>query len=260
MWNDIINQAQAVRELRAIAEYDSSPQSILLHGMYGHGKTALARLTAQSRGFYAYYPVPPRHISDVRGFGNAVIIDEIHLARRPEEYYGLMGQNRLFIFCTTDPGKVATPLRSRCISIGLIAYTELDITEIIMTTMHRWGTSIDHDKAFQLAMRSHHNPRIGLTLADRVYRLIRMDSRLFSLDNILEELDNLRIDCQGLDDRHRAYLVLLTEYKRPTGLRTICAALGLDEDTILHEIEPILLRTGRISITPRGRLIIKEEQ
>lgn len=254
-WSHIIGQRQAVRELRAISE-DGTPENVLIRGEYGHGKTTLARLTAKSRaGRYRYYHVPPP-TSDIDRYSVSLVIDEIHLVRQTENYYGLMDQGRLVIFCTTTTGKLPPAFMSRCTSITLRSYVVDEISAIIMNTIDRWGgVRLRPDKAYEIARRSHANPRIGIMLAKRVYRLLRADNQPVTLNNMLLEFDSMGIDSEGYDDRHRAYITLLDQANRPLGLLTISRSIGLDEGTILNEIEPPLLRTGRLDVTSRGRVL-----
>jgi len=253
-WEHFVGQRQAVRELEAIS-VSSDPENVLIRGEYGHGKTTLARLTAKSRGHrYKYYPVPPTPGGiDMRAASQ--IIDEIHLARQTEYYYEMMGEDRLVIFCTTTTGKLPPAFLSRCTNITLRPYTIDEIATIIIKTMERWGTSLSGQKAYEVAKRSHANPRIGIMLAKRVFRLLRMDNRAATMDNVLAEFDAMGIDAEGLDDRHRAYISLLDLAERPLGLLTISRSIGMDEGTILNEVEPALLRTGRLDITSRGRIL-----
>jgi Holliday junction resolvasome RuvABC ATP-dependent DNA helicase subunit len=183
------------------------------------------------------------------------IIDEIHLARQTEHFYELMGQDRLVIFCTTTTGKLPPAFLSRCTNITLRPYATDEIATIVMKTMERWGTSLGGQKAYEVAKRSHANPRIGIMLAKRVFRLLRMDNRAATMDNVLAEFDAMGIDADGLDDRHRAYISLLDSATRPVGLLTISRSIGMDEGTILNEVEPALLRAGRLDITSRGRIL-----
>ena len=254
-WDYVVCQRQAVRELRAIS-LSSGPENVLIRGEYGHGKTTLARLTAKSRGGrYRYYHIPPLP-DDIDKYSVSLVIDEIHLTRQTEGYYELMNQDRLVIFCTTTTGKLPPAFLSRCTGITLRSYTTDEITTIVMKAMTRWGgVSLNESKAYEVAKRSHANPRIGIVLAKRVYRLLRMDNRAVTVSNVLAEFDAMGIDAEGLDDRHRAYISLLDQAKRPIGLLTISRSIGMDEGTIINEIEPALLRAGRLDITPRGRVL-----
>lgn len=256
-WDYIVGQRQAVRELHAIS-ISADPESVLIRGEYGHGKTTLARLTAKGRGPYKYYAVPPtwKELAGSYRYSAAIVIDEVHLVRQPEYLYDLMSAGKLVVFCTTTTGKLPPAFLSRCTTITLRPYTVDEITTIVMKSMDRWGNvRLRRDKAYEVAKRSHANPRIAIVLAKRVYRLLRMDNRVLTLDTMLEEFDAMGIDAEGLDDRHRAYISLLVNADRPLGLLTISRSIGIDEGTLLNEIEPALLRAGRLDITSRGRKI-----
>lgn len=251
-WKYFIGQKQVVRELKAIAEQGSN-ESVLIRGEYGHGKTTLARLMGKTRGLYKYYHVPPDR-NNLNRFSPTLVVDEIHLLKSPETYYDMMGK-KMMIFCTTTTGRLSPAFTSRCISVTLESYIQDEIAKIIITTMDRWGKTIRKNKALEVATRSHMNPRVAIMLAKRAYRLIKADGKIFNLENLLREFDNLGIDKQGFDNRHRAYLTLLLRANRPIGLLTISRSLGMDEDTILNEVEPSLLRAEKIMITSRGRIL-----
>ena len=80
-------------------------------------------------------------------------------------------------------------------------------------------------------------------------------------ENIANEaLDNLCIDCFGLDNTDRAMMKLIVEKYDggPVGVETLAAALGEDVKTIEDVYEPYLLQSGLIQRTPRGRKVSPE--
>jgi Holliday junction DNA helicase RuvB len=64
------------------------------------------------------------------------------------------------------------------------------------------------------------------------------------------------IDKLGLSPSDRLLLSTLIEKfdGGPTGIKTLAAATGDEEDTIEEVIEPYLIQTGLLEKTPRGRI------
>lgn len=253
-WQTLIGQKPVKRELQVLA-YDDSPFSILLRGPYGYGKTTLAHLYAQTRGRYLYYPIPPS-ADEISGLGRTVILDEIHLTNKEEQYFPLMQGNRSAVFCTTNTANLSGAFKSRCIQLTLNDYTLDEITSIIMISLAGDGTIIEKSQALELAKRAHLNPRLAIILAKRVYRLVKFEGENFNLNNIIKELELLGIDEHGYDNRHRAYLLYLKKMGTSVGLRTLSTAIGVDEHTLTNEIEPSLISDGKVIITRRGRTLV----
>jgi Holliday junction resolvasome RuvABC ATP-dependent DNA helicase subunit len=226
---DFIGQALAIKELLGLW-YDDSTDAVLLKGKYGHGKTTLAEWYAGLFGKYIYYDIPPRNFNVIPStFGN-IVIDEIHRIQCEEALYRLIAERRV-VMCTTDTANLSGSLKSRCVIIQLQDYTLSEIIQIIRVNM-----DINLDKAKEIALRSNLNPRVAIMLTHRVRRLIKVDGLPFNLEAVLKQFDDLGIDRYGLDDRHRAYLALLSNIGRPASLRTIALTLQLSEDTVREEI------------------------
>jgi len=243
-------QRLIIKQLHALY-YEGSTDAILLKGKYGHGKTTLAEWYAGLYGKFLYYDIPPRNFENIPPkFGN-IVIDEIHRIGNNEELlYSLIAERRV-VMCTTDTANLSEALKSRCVVLQLQDYTLSEITQII-----RMNMDISFEKAEAIAKRSNLNPRVAIMLTKKVRRLIRVDKLPFNVYTVLRQFSELGIDQHGLDDRHRAYLALLSNAGRPLGLRTIAITLQLSENTIRGEIEPLLLRLGKVIITPRGRQLI----
>ncbi|MDP2670655.1 MAG: Holliday junction DNA helicase RuvB C-terminal domain-containing protein [bacterium] len=56
---------------------------------------------------------------------------------------------------------------------------------------------------------------------------------------------------------HQSYLEVLQTFNgRPVGLKTIAVTLGMHEKAIEEDIEPLLLKLGKIEKTGKGRITI----
>ena len=75
-------------------------------------------------------------------------------------------------------------------------------------------------------------------------------------------LAELGVDSWGMDDGDRRLLMLLFDRfdGGPVGVRTLAAAAGHEERTLLEAFEPYLLRQQIIDVVPRGRQLTAKGQ
>lgn len=66
-------------------------------------------------------------------------------------------------------------------------------------------------------------------------------------------LEHVQIDDGGMMPIHRKYLEILSDTDRPLGVKTIAVQLGISEKTLEEDIEPLLLRLGKIEKSSKGR-------
>ena len=55
---------------------------------------------------------------------------------------------------------------------------------------------------------------------------------------------------------HAKYLEILRDANRPLGLKTIAIQLGVNEKAVEEDIEPLLMKLGKIEKTPAGRILL----
>ena len=56
---------------------------------------------------------------------------------------------------------------------------------------------------------------------------------------------------------HQSYINILTEYSgQPVGLKTLAVKLGMSEQAVEEDIEPLLFKMNKIMKTARGRVLI----
>lgn len=107
------------------------------------------------------------------------------------------------------------------------------------------------DPASEIALRSRGVPRI----ANRLLRRIRDVTDEPKPNLVKKTLAELGVDSWGLDDGDRGVIMLL--FRRfnggPVGVRTLAAASGLEEKTLVEAFEPYLLRSGLLDVTEKGR-------
>src|SRR3989304_2626803 len=105
--------------------------------------------------------------------------------------------------------------------------------------------------AEEIAVRSRGVPRI----ANRLLKRVRDVTASPSPRQTVRIMAELGVDSWGMDEGDRTVLMLL--YHRfqggPVGVRTLAAAAGHEERTLVEAFEPYIVRRGLIDVTERGR-------
>ncbi|MHC4787548.1 MAG: Holliday junction branch migration DNA helicase RuvB [Planctomycetota bacterium] len=285
--HDVIISLQIA--LKAACRLDEAFGHTLLCGAPGLGKTAIAHALAGELGTRLHTTRGPllknplglvRLLAEV-GERDAVFIDEVHALPQPvaEVLYGAVDDRRLdlLIMCagrartvtlrlapftligaTTDEGLLPQAFLSRFEhQERLRFYSPNELDEVIQAAAPRVGIQVDADAARELAEVSRQSPREALRLLRRVRTdAVAAGRGRINLAAVARTLDRLGIDGRGLGPMDRAYLEILEArgQSRPLGLNRAAVMLGISPTTLERVYEPYLLRLGRISTTPQGRV------
>lgn len=161
------------------------------------------------------------------------------------------------IGATTRMGLLTSPLRARFgIVEQLHLYSPDELTDIVKRGAEVLNVSIAQDAAEEIGVRSRGTPRVALRLLRRVRDVAEVKGVVQIEKNLAQyALDMLGVDFHGLDEGDRKFLRALVELFEggPTGLSTLAAALGEDQQTIEDIFEPYLIQKGMLERTPRGR-------
>ncbi|MEI6773619.1 MAG: Holliday junction DNA helicase RuvB C-terminal domain-containing protein [bacterium] len=78
------------------------------------------------------------------------------------------------------------------------------------------------------------------------------------LTELLREdfLKHSQIDDGGMTPLHAKYLEILEKADRPMGVRAIAVQLGINEKAVEEDVEPLLLKLGKIEKSGAGRILI----
>ncbi|MBL8769133.1 MAG: Holliday junction branch migration DNA helicase RuvB [Planctomycetes bacterium] len=262
---------------------------VLLSGMPGLGKTTLAYVIARELGVDVRVTSGPalERTGDLVGMlstlkrGDILFIDEVHrLPRVLEEYlYSAMEDYAIdlvldqgpaarsvrltlerftLVGATTREGLLSGPFRSR---FGLLEklelYPEDDLVRIVRRSAGLLETAIDASALDLVAARARGTPRVANRLLRRLRDLALVRGRdVVDAATAREAFAHLAIDDRGLEETDRRILLCLERLGGgPTGLKTVAAAVGEEEDTLESVYEPYLLSLGFLERTPRGRKI-----
>ena len=163
------------------------------------------------------------------------------------------------IGATTRPSLLTSPLRDRFgVIYNLDFYKEEEIEKIIARSAKILNIKIDQLAIKEIAKRSRNTPRVANRLLKRVRDFAQVKEKEIIDQSVAKEAFNLlEIDELGLTESDRKFLKIIAEKFNggPTGIKTLSAALGEDEETIEEIYEPYLMRIGFLERTPRGRII-----
>ena len=133
--------------------------------------------------------------------------------------------------------------------------------EIICLNSEKLKIKIDESASYEIAKRSRGTPRIAIRLMNRIIDFSTvLNKNKIDLNLVIDSLDKMRIDSEGLDDMDRKYLKCILENYNggPVGIETLSAALLEQRDIIEDVIEPYLMQRGLVQRTSRGRILSKK--
>jgi Holliday junction DNA helicase RuvB len=284
--DDIIGQKSVKKKLgiiiKAAKNRDSTIPHILFYGPSGTGKSTLSLAVANEidsdlHSLNAGNITSPKDILPAifRLKKNDVLfVDEIHRlnTKTCEMLYTIMED---FTYCsgddgitmnvpkftmigaTTEAGTLPRPMYDRFVyKMELKLYNNDDLAQIIKWNAEQYSLQITADAAINLAKRSRGTPRVANNMVTWVRDYVNAKGSSIVSDAVAEEAARMMgIDVNGSTEADRAYIKALKKLGRPSGIKTIIDASGIDEETIVNIIEPFLLKNGIIARTSKGRIL-----
>lgn len=264
---------------------------ILFSGESGHGKTTLAQIIAKELGvnikIVTGYAItkPSELISILNNIekGDILFIDEIHRLRPniEEILYIAMedfvidmvmpewGNVRIpinpftLIGATTKMESIAGPLKNRFVyKFHFNDYSQEEKIQIIRRYMKLYFIdAVDNiismiEEKVESTPREIHN--FIVKIRDYLISHTQHNGHSFDFDESFwaDFSTWVNVDKWGLTSLHKKYLDVLSEHDSPVGVKTIAAKLGVSEKSIEEDIEPLLLKLGKIEKTSKGRIIV----
>lgn len=274
-WSEFVGQTQLKRRLQTHIQAARMQGRMLDHMLLiappGSGKTTLARLVAEQLGdeFAEYVmPMDPKLlIRLVREWqGGVLLLDEIHRAPKAfqhmlltveQGYLETPSGQRLptrhitFICATTEPQDVIKPLWDRLLLKPTWEdYTDEEMAQIIDGMAQRAGVSIPEGIAEGLARATGGTPRIAGSLVTAC-RDLQVTGQKPTVETIL---DQTGVDCDGLSDQHKNYLVTLNALGGQAGLANLSSMLQLSP-SVIQDLERLLITRGFIRLESAGRIL-----
>jgi len=294
--SDFLGQDKAVAKLKYAIEdarrEGEDLEDVLLTGAAGLGKSTLASVIANEMG----KKLIRQHASAIRSKneltnlvkkikkGDMVFIDEIH-ELSPSIQTALLDvmQDKRYSFsdgkgdkayvkridvpsftllgATTHAGGLTTALKSRFLgnSIRLDPYNSQGLASIIQAQTIKRGKKMDFDIAIIVGELCRGTPRRAKKYAKHILQILGTDEII--TQNTLDKWREVHeVDSLGLLPAERRLLeILVKDYKgEPASASTLAGVIQEEEQTILKEYEPHLLKLQLIARTARGRVALKK--
>ncbi len=290
-FGDFVGQDDIVTMVKtAITSAQRSSHTLghmLFSGNSGYGKTTLAHIIANEMQvnikIVTWYAIskPSELISILNNLQewDILFIDEIHrLKPTIEEVLYIAMEDRVIDFvmpeggsmrlpinhftligATTKLESLSAPLKNRFIyKFHFQDYSHADILEIIKKYLSHYDIAADKNIVEKISWKVEHTPReihnICVKIRDYLIAQDMVHLEMHASHRDVFEL-RLNIDEWWITPLHRQYLEILWQHDDAVWVKTLAAKLWMHEKAIESDIEPLLLKLGKIEKTTRGRVL-----
>ena len=259
---------------------------ILFSGSSGFGKTTLATIISQQMntnikvvtGYALTKPSELVSLLNSLESWDILFIDEIHRIKptleevlyiamedfvidmlMPEWWSIRLPINPFtLVWATTKPESLSQPMKNRF--IYHFHFMDYDLEEkktILDRYLQHYQVNYEPDLLEKFVQKVESVPREihNLVIKIRDYLISRQLPILTSKDRE-EFLKHSQIDDWGMMPIHKKYLDILADFDRPVGVKTLAVQLGVSEKNLEEDIEPLLLKLGKIEKTTKWRSLI----
>ena len=259
---------------------------ILFSGSSGFGKTTLATIISQQMntnikvvtGYALTRPSELVSLLNSLESWDILFIDEIHRIKptleevlyiamedfvidmlMPEWWSIRLPINPFtLVWATTKPESLSQPMKNRF--IYHFHFMDYDLEEkktILDRYLQHYQVNYEPHLLEKFVQKVASVPREihNLVIKIRDYLISRQLPILTSKDRE-EFLKHSQIDDWGMMPIHKKYLDILADFDRPVGVKTLAVQLGVSEKNLEEDIEPLLLKLGKIEKTTKGRSLI----
>ena len=259
---------------------------VLFSGSSGFGKTTLATIISQQMntnikvvtGYALTKPSELVSLLNSLESWDILFIDEIHRIKptleevlyiamedfvidmlMPEWWSIRLPINPFtLVWATTKPESLSQPMKNRF--IYHFHFMDYDLEEkktILDRYLQHYQVNYEPDLLEKFVQKVASVPREihNLVIKIRDYLISRQLPILTSKDRE-EFLKHSQIDDWGMMPIHKKYLDILADFDRPVGVKTLAVQLGVSEKNLEEDIEPLLLKLGKIEKTTKWRSLI----
>ena len=259
---------------------------VLFSGSSGFGKTTLATIISQQMntnikvvtGYALTKPSELVSLLNSLESWDILFIDEIHRIKptleevlyiamddfvidmlMPEWWSIRLPINPFtLVWATTKPESLSQPMKNRF--IYHFHFMDYDLEEkktILDRYLQHYQVNYEPHLLEKFVQKVASVPREIhiLVIKIRDYLISRQLPILTSKDRE-EFLKHSQIDDWGMMPIHKKYLDILADFDRPVGVKTLAVQLWVSEKNLEEDIEPLLLKLGKIEKTTKGRSLI----
>lgn len=261
---------------------------ILLCGASGFGKTTIANIIAKQSNVnikaITWYAInkPAEIVSILNSLEkwDVLFIDEIHrLKPNVEEVLYIAMEDFVIdmvmpdgsnvrvpieeftlIWATTKSESLTTPLKNRFVyDFHLMDYTDDEKVSIIKRYLDIWDIKYKNEILSDIKNNVSSTPReiYNFAIKLRDFLIVENNKSMNLNTDVWEEFIKYhKIEKWWISPIQQKYLEILSNYDRPIWIKTIATHLWINEKAIEEDIEPLLIKLGKIEKTLKGRILI----
>jgi len=216
-WDEIVGNKETVQAIENMLKKGNPPHSYLLTGGTGCGKTTVARILATKLGCTEanFREVTPRKIDEIRSIiGSSKYkpmdgsdccvwyLDEIHLAGKDAQDTLLKiledtPNHVYFILSTTDPQKLAGPVKGRCMTFDMKVLSDKEMLKLLAKIVKAEGEKLDRVVYEQIIDDAQGHPRNAIQVLEKVLNTDE-DNRLEIAKSMAEQVNESIELCRAL--------------------------------------------------------------
>ncbi|HKL44575.1 MAG TPA: Holliday junction branch migration DNA helicase RuvB [Candidatus Absconditabacterales bacterium] len=291
-FDSFVGQEQIKKVLKtaigSAKERQSNMGHVLFCGPSGFGKTTMAHIISKQsnvnmKAVTGYAISKPSEIVSILNNleeGDILFIDEIHRLKPSveevlyiamEDYVIDMvmpegGNVRIplnkftLIGATTKGESLSKPIKNRFIyDFHFMEYNAEEKKKIIKKYLDKYNIPTENSVIEKIHHKVDSVPREIHNLCIKIRDFFVTEGKKageFSHNMRNEFLNHSSIDEGGMSPIHQKYLDVLKKNDRPMGLKSISIQLGMNEKGVEEDIEPLLLKLGKIEKSSKGRILI----
>jgi len=163
------------------------------------------------------------------------------------------------IWATTKSESLSQPIKNRFVyNFHFMEYNSQEKQIIIDKYLRQYTVDFDPSILPAIAAKVDAVPREihNLCIKLRDFAITQHNYKTIDQKWLEAFLDHSKIDEWGMTPLHAKYLEILRNADRPLGIKTIAVQLWINEKAVEEDVEPLLLKLGKIEKTAGGRIII----